>query len=367
MTLLSVLALVGGLVVLVAGAEFLVRGARYLAVGLGVSPLVVGLTVVSFGTSAPEVAVGVQAALDGETTLAMGNVVGSNMFNILAVLGISAIVATLVVHQKLIRGEVRILIALTIAVGIVAWGGVITRWWGLALVGGGIVYTLWALRRERSEPDAVVSQYEQAFGLASDARPNWSLNIGLVLVGLVALVVGSRWLVWGATDIATDLGLSDLLVGVTIVAIGTSLPELATSVVAAMRGERDIAVGNVMGSSLFNLFIVLGLTAVVSPVGVPVADTVRHFQLPALLFVSVLCIGVLWTGYVIKRWEGWAFVLLYLAYLATTVADTQFPAAVGIARFVVIGLGLAVTGVVVVNTWLARAGGNAPEMNPSDA
>ena len=360
MTVMSVVAVVVGLVALVAGAELLVRGARHLAVNLGVSPLVVGLTVVAFGTSAPEMAVGVQAALDGETNLAMGNVVGSNMFNVLGVLGVSALIGALVVHQKLITGEVRLIVGVTLLVFVMAFGGVITRWWGLVLLLLIVAYTVWAIRRERDEPDDVVAEYEAEFGGGEDDSPHWAMNVGLVIVGLVALVVGSRWLVSGASDIAVGVGMSELLVGVTIVAIGTSLPELATSVVAAVRGERDIAVGNVMGSNLFNLLVVLGLSSLVSPVGVPVDDTVLSFQLPALLFVSVLCVGVLWTGYAIQRWEGAMFIALYVAYLATTVVDTQFPDAVGTARIAVIALGVAAAVAVGVNTVRARRKGNAP-------
>lgn len=361
MTLLSVVAVVAGLVVLVGGAELLVRGARHLAVNLGISPLVVGLTVVAFGTSAPEMAVGVQAALDGETNLAMGNVVGSNMFNVLAVLGISALIGALVVHQKLVRGEVVIIVAVTAGLLIVGLGGTITRWWGVVLLALIVAYTVWAIRRERDEPEDVVAEYDAEFGdRDGDARPHWAVNAGLVVVGLAALVIGSRWLVSGASDIAVGVGMSELLVGVTIVAVGTSLPELATSVVAAVRGERDIAVGNVMGSNLFNLLVVLGLAAVVSPVGVPVDATVIGFQLPALLFVSVLCVGVLWTGFAIQRWEGAMFLVLYVGYLATTVVDTQFPDAVGTARTVVIALGVLAVVLVAITTLRSRRRGNVP-------
>jgi len=359
MTVLSVVLVVLGLVALVGGAEVLVRGARHLAVNLGVSPLIVGLTVVAFGTSAPEMAVGVQAAIDGETSLAMGNVVGSNMFNVLAVLGISALFGALVVHQKLISGEARILVVVTgVVFAVSVLTDVISRWFGFVLLVGVVVYTAWAIRRERDEPDDVVAEYAGEFGNGDEERPHWAINVTFVIAGLVGLVVGSRWLVSGASDIAVGVGMSELLVGVTIVAVGTSLPELATSLVAAVRGERDIAVGNVMGSSLFNLLVVLGLTAVVSPVGVPVGGEVVSFQLPALLFVSVLCVGVLWTGYAIQRWEGVVFVVLYVVYLATTVVDSQFPDAVGAARAVAVAVGLAVAVVVVVNAIRVRRRGN---------
>lgn len=338
MTAVSIILVVAGLVVLVVGAEFLVRGARRLAINLGVSPLIVGLTVVSFGTSAPEVAVGVQAALKGETNLAMGNVIGSNMFNVLAVLGVSALIGTLIVHQKLVKAEVPLVIAVSTLVFVVGLTGSISRWWGVALFASVIVYTIWAIRRERSEPEDVIAEYEQEFGEPETKNPHWATNVVFIVAGLTGLVFGSRWLVSGATDIAVSIGMSELLVGVTIVAVGTSLPELATSVVAAFRGERDIAVGNVIGSNLFNLFVVLGLSALVSPIGVPVDQTVIEFQMPALIFVSLLCAGVLWSGYSIKRWEGVMFIILYVGYLATTVVDTQFPDAVGTARAAMMAL-----------------------------
>ena len=346
-----------GLVVLVGGAELLIRSASRLAVTLGISPLVVGLTVVAFGTSAPEMAVGVQAALDGQTDLALGNVTGSNMFNTLAVLGVAAVIGALVVRQKLVRREMPVLVVVSVVVFVMALNGGIGRGEGLVLVLGAVVYTVWAIRVERKEPPEVQAEYEQV--LVTKVRPrHWSIDVGAVVVGLVLLVVGARWLVAGASEIAVSLGMSELLVGVTIVAIGTSLPEMATSVVAAVRGERDIAVGNIVGSNLFNLLVVLGLSAMVSPRGVPVPEQVMNFQLPALVVVSLLCFGVFYTQLSVRRWEGVAFLVLYGAYMAYTVAEATGSGSLGVVQVVSATLLTAVAVAVAFTTWSALRNGN---------
>jgi cation:H+ antiporter len=358
-TVWNIAMVVVGLVVLVGGAEVLVRSASRLAVTIGISPLVVGLTVVAFGTSAPELAVGVQAALRGQTDLALGNVTGSNMFNTLAVLGIASIIGALVVRQKLVRREMPVLVGVSVLVLVMALNGGIGRLEGLVLFAGAVVYTVWAIRVERNEPPEVQAEYVGE--LAARTRPrHWAIDAAVVVVGLVLLVLGARWLVAGASEIAVSLGMSELLVGVTIVAIGTSLPELATSIVAAVRGERDIAVGNVVGSNLFNLLVVLGLSALVSPNGVPVPGQVLDFQLPALVVVSLLCLGVFYTQLAVRRWEGMAFIGLYVAYMAYTVAEATNSGALGIVQLVSAALVTAVAAAVAFTTWRARRNGNLP-------
>jgi cation:H+ antiporter len=358
-TVWNIAMVVVGLVVLVGGAEVLIRSASRLAVTLGISPLVVGLTVVAFGTSAPELAVGVQAALKGQTDLALGNVTGSNMFNTLAVLGIASIIGALVVRQKLVRREMPVLVLVSAVVLVMALNGGIGRLEGVVLFAGAVVYTVWAIRVERNEPPEVQAEYVDE--LVTKARPrHWAIDASVVVVGLVLLVLGARWLVAGASDIAVSLGMSELLVGVTIVAIGTSLPELATSIVAAMRGERDIAVGNVVGSNLFNLLVVLGLSALVSPNGVPVPSQVMDFQLPALVVVSLLCFGVFYTQLAVRRWEGVAFVALYVAYMTYTVAEATNSGALSIVQLVSAVLVTAVAAAVAFTTWRAHRSGNLP-------
>jgi cation:H+ antiporter len=324
-----ILLLLAGTVALVLGAELLVRGASRLAEAIGVSPLVVGLTVVAFGTSAPEMAVSVSSALKGQAGLAVGNVVGSNIFNVLLILGISALIVPLVVHQKLVRFEVPLMIGVSILMMIYARDGVIGMFEGGVLFGGLLLYTVICIIVGRRETAAVLAEYEAEFGEpepgtgASPQQTRTSTKtlqqVVLVIGGLGLLVLGSHWLVSGATELAKMLGVSDLIIGLTIIAGGTSLPEVATSILAAVRGERDIAVGNVVGSNLFNLLGVLGLTAVVSPAGVSVAQQALSFDIPVMIAVAVACLPIFLTGHRIARWEGALFLGFYVAYVAALI------------------------------------------------
>ncbi|MDF2773712.1 MAG: Na+/Ca+ antiporter, CaCA family, partial [Geminicoccaceae bacterium] len=276
---------VGG-VLLIGGAELLVRGASRVAIAAGISPLVVGLTVVAFGTSSPELAVTVGSAYAGQADVAVGNVVGSNIFNVLFVLGLSALVAPLVVAQRLVRLDVPIMIGASLMTVVLALDGRVGRLDGLALFAGVIAYTLFLIRQSRRETAAVREEYREAFG---DGRKRASplIDVVLILIGLALLVLGAQWLVEAAVDMATALGVSELVIGLTIVAAGTSLPEVATSVLATLRGERDIAVGNVVGSNIFNLLAVLGLGSLVAPEGVPVSPGALAFDMPVMVAVAV--------------------------------------------------------------------------------
>lgn len=306
-----------GLALLIVGAEGLVRGASRMALGLGISPLVVGLTVVAFGTSAPELAVSVQSALAGPNgaDVALGNVVGSNIANVLLILGISAAITPLVVQQQLIRLDVPLMIGVSILVFFMAIDGVISRIDGLILFSGIVIYTVFAIRQSRKESAEVQQEYSSEFDVG---RPqsvgDWIKNILMLVGGLALLVLGARWLVDGAISFARMLGVSELVIGLTIVAVGTSLPEIATSIIAAIRGERDIAVGNVVGSNIFNLLSVLGLSSAVAPGGVNVAPAALNFDLPVMIAVAVACLPIFFTGRLIARWEGWLFLGYYVAY-----------------------------------------------------
>lgn len=312
--------LILGFVLLVGGAEVMVRGASALAVRFGLSPVVVGLTVVAFGTSAPELAVSVGAAADGQAGLAVGNVVGSNIANVLLVLGASAAIGgSLLVAQKIVRVDVPIVIAASVVVILMSLDGSIGRVEGLVLFAAIVAYTWWTVRESRREEAAVVEEYSEAIGDPS-SRPAW-LDPLQVVGGVALLVLGSRWLVDSASEIARSLGVSDLVVGLTVVALGTSAPELATSIVAALKGERDIAVGNVVGSNLFNLLSVLGLTAVVAPTGLEVSDDALRLDMPIMLAVAVACLPVFFNGYELKRWEGTLFAAYYVAYIVFLVLD----------------------------------------------
>ena len=317
---------VGGGVLLVAGAELLVRGASRLAMGLGISPLVVGLTVVAFGTGSPELAVTIRSAYGGDTDLALGNVVGSNIFNVLFILGVSALIVPLVVAQPLVRRDVPLMIATAIVALLLGLDGRIGRLDGLFLSSATIVYTLFLIRQSRRDPPEVRAEYEEAFS-GRHGAPRPLLNVGLAAVGIALLVWGARWLVDAAVSTATLLGVSELVIGLTVVAAGTSLPEVATSVLAAFRGERDIAVGNVIGSNIFNILTVLGLAGIVAPEGVRVAPGALTFDIPVMIAVSVATLPIAFTGYAIVRWEGGVFLAYYLAYTTYLVLDATGHAA----------------------------------------
>ncbi|HVS13480.1 MAG TPA: calcium/sodium antiporter [Thermoanaerobaculia bacterium] len=310
-----ILLFLAGLVLLLGGAELLVRGASRLAVGLGISPLVVGLTVVAFGTSSPELAVSVRAALtgDGAADIAVGNVVGSNIANVLLILGLSAVIAPLAVSRQLVRLDVPIMVGSSLLLVWMARDGSLGRLEGALLFAGVVAYTAFAIvqsRRETAERGHLDPDPDELRGrrLAIDAL--------LVVAGLALLVVGARWLVDGAVTLATLLGVSELIIGLTVVAVGTSLPELATSALAAWRGQRDIAVGNVVGSNTFNILSVLGASALVAPAGLAVSPQARAFDLPVMLAVAVLCVPIFFTGFRIARLEGALFLLFYGAYVA---------------------------------------------------
>jgi len=317
-----------GLALLVVGAELLVRGASRLAAAAGISPLVAGLTVVAFGTSAPELAVSASSSLAGRADVALGNVVGSNVFNVLLILGLSALITPLVVAREVIRREVPLMIALSAATYGFAFDGSIGRVEAALLMFGLAAYTTWIIRASRRE---LRDANEERPARAPTPRA-WPRDAALVAVGLTLLVLGAQWLVDAAVIFARALEVSDAVVSLTIVAAGTSLPEAATSVVAAARGQRDIAVGNVVGSNLFNMLGVLGLAGVVAPNGLQVADAVLTVDLPVMLATAIACLPIFATGHVIDRWEGFVFLAYYCAYVVYLVlAATSHPALAGYA------------------------------------
>ena len=314
--MLTILLLIAGLVLLTLGGEALVRGSSRLAALCGISPLVIGLTVVAFGTSAPELAVSVMSAYAGQADLALGNVVGSNIFNILLILGLSAVIAPLVVHQQLIRLDVPLMIGASLLLVPMGWDGLIGRLEGMLLFAGIITYTCYVVCKSRREEKAIHDEYAEGFPAPDETGANvWWRNLALVLGGVLMLVLGSRWLVDGAIAIARHFGVSELVIGLTIVAAGTSLPEVAASVIATIRGERDIAVGNVVGSNLFNILSVLGLSSLVAPKGITVPASAMTADIPVMIAVAVACLPVFFVGYRINRWEGFLFLGYYVAYL----------------------------------------------------
>lgn len=316
-----------GLVLLITGAQVLVTGASRLAMTLGISPLVVGLTIVAFGTSSPEIAVSISAVLSGTTDIAVGNVVGSNIFNVLFILGISAIVAPLVVQVQLIRQEVPVMIGLSLLLILLSLDRSLGTGDGVLLVSLLLGYTGFLVIQSRRQktvtepstnPDSGPAQHP-----AATARDHWLVQIALVILGLAMLVIGSGWLVDSASSFAQAIGISDLVIGLTIVAAGTSMPEVATSVVAALKGERDIAVGNVVGSNIFNILACLGIASLISPDGLSIPPSVMAFDYWVMLAVALACLPIFISGREIARWEGVVLLGYYVAYTTYLVLAAQ--------------------------------------------
>jgi cation:H+ antiporter len=312
-----------GLALLIVGAEVLVRGSTRLGAAFGIPPIVIGLTVVAFGTSAPEVAVAVQAVLAGQPDLAVGNVVGSNIANILLVLGLSALATPLVVTQRLVQIDVPLVIGASFLMLFMALDGAISRLDGLVLLAGGVAYTIWTVSHSREPKQEVRAEYAAEFGAIRAGPSGWIVSGALVLVGVGLLALGAHWLVIGAVSIATALGVSDLVIGLTVVAVGTSMPEAVTSVVAALRGERNIAVGNVIGSNLLNILWVLGLASTIAPSGVSVPAPALRLDIPVMIAVAVACMPIFLRGNVIARWEGALFLGYFVAYTAYLILDAS--------------------------------------------
>jgi len=358
------LQILAGLGCLAAGAQGLVRGSSGLARRLGISPLVIGLTVVALGTSSPEVTVSVVSAVRGQTDLAVGNVVGSNILNVLFVLGLSALITPLVVARQLVRRDVPLMAGLSLLMGALAWNGRIGRLEGCALLAGLVAYIVFLVRfawRQDGEPAAAPPV------AAPTASPALVWLIVMVAAGLGLLILGSRMLVDGAIIIARAYGLSELIIGLTIVAVGTSLPEVASSLVAAFRRESDLAVGNVVGSNLFNLLGVLGAAALPQRGGLPVPPSALSFDLPVMIAVAVACLPIFFTGHRISRWEGALFLAYYVAYVLFLVLNATgyhaLPLYSSVMLAFVLPLTIVTLTVVTVRAWRHR--GRPPRPTPA--
>ena len=319
MTATTLLMLVGGLAVLTIGAELLVKGSSRLAAAVGVSPLVIGLTIVAYGTSTPEMVVSIQSGLRGQDDVAIANVVGSNIFNVLLILGSCAAVLPLHVSAQLIRLDVPIMIGASFLVCALAFDGRIGKLDGALLTTLILGYSVWSILKSRKETREVKAEYEAEYGPATSGGKSAAallLDVGMIIAGLACLVVGGRWFVDGSIDLARTLGVSEMIIGLTIVAAGTSMPELATSVVATLRGERDIAIGNVVGSNIYNLLGILGVASLATPGGLAVNPLMFRVDMPVMTLVAVACLPVFFTGLTISRREGLLFLLGYAAYTA---------------------------------------------------
>jgi cation:H+ antiporter len=308
--LLNSLYIVSGLVLLTVGAEGLVRGSTGVAHRMGVTSLVIGLTVVAFGTGSPEMILCVEAARAGNSGLALGNIVGSNISNIALVLGAAALARPLCVRSELVRREVPLMIAATLLLGAMLLDGGLSRLDGFILIVGAVAYTAVSyIAAKRGDKPAAVAEFDEA--IERTQRPAW-MDAALLVAGMISLVLGANLLLKGATFIAEQFGISQVVIGLTIIAIGTSLPELATSVMAAIRDEADVAFGNVIGSNVLNILAVLGVVALIHPFEV---QGLRALDMAVLVGSAILVLPLMWRGWVLNRWEGAALLLGYAAYL----------------------------------------------------
>lgn len=307
--------IIAGFALLLFGGESVVRGSVALAQRLGVSPLIVGLTIVGFGTSLPEMVVSVNAALVGSQGLAVGNVVGSNIANILLILGVAAVIAPIAVHPGAVKRDLLGMSAATLVYVGLGMSGQIVFWQGVLMLIALMSYigfTVW--HDNKSNDEAAELHRDEAAEMGEIPLRTVSIA-GIIIVGLFAVVVGAEWLVTGATTLATEFGVPEEVIGLTVVAIGTSLPELATSIVAAYRGHSDVCVGNVLGSNLFNLFGITGVTALLAPL--PFSDKIVSFDLWILLAATAIIIPFMLTGRRISRPEGIVLLILYVSFIAS--------------------------------------------------
>lgn len=321
MSLHPALILLGGLLVIIGGAEVLLKGATRIASMLGIKPILIGLTVVAVGTSAPELAVGIIAAREGKGDLAVGNIAGTNIMNILFILGLSAAIRPLPLQLQSIQFDVPVMIGVALGLIAMASDGVLSRAEGGILLVGAVVYTAVLIRISRRESAAVKKEFAEEYGPAKLEARAWLRGagwaVGLLVVGIGLTVLGADLMVDGAVQLAQSIGIADAVIGLTIVAIGTSAPELATTIVATVRNDRDVAVGNLIGSSISNILLVLGLTCLVAPGGLAVSAEVLRIDLPLAAAVAIVCWPVFRSGQTVSRFEGVAFVIAYLVYLAS--------------------------------------------------
>jgi cation:H+ antiporter len=307
-----------GLVLLVAGGELLVRAGTRVAAYWGVPPVVIGLTIVAVGTSTPELAVGVNAALQGNGAVAVGNIAGTNIVNILLILGLSALLRPLSFRLQTLRFDLPCMVAAALIFWEMGRDGFLTKAEGAVLIGLGLIFTVAIVYFGRHECRAVRAQFAKEFGEVPAADPGgreflWHFTV--LVAGIALIVVGADWLVDGAVDLARAMGVSDALIGLTIVAVGTSSPELVTAIIGTLKNERDIAIGNLIGSSVYNILIILGMTCLVPREGLPVAPELIRIDIPIMMLVAVLCIPVFISGRRVSRWEGGLFVAGYITYL----------------------------------------------------
>lgn len=357
--LIQFLILAGGLFLLVIGAQRLILGASSLALRLGMTPLVVGLTVVAFGTSAPELAVSVKATLGGDASLALANVIGSNIFNVLFILGLCAMVAPLVVARSLIWRDVPVMVGCSLLLLFFAWDGLVQKWEAAILCVIFVAYTIHILVDARKEKNQNFEDESAVVPEENAVFPIW-ISALWVIIGLALLVLGSQWMVDAAIAIATQLGVDQVIIGLTIVAAGTSLPEVAASLIATLKGERDLAVGNVVGSNIFNILMVGGLSGLVSAEGLPVVPGLIFFDLPVACATAIACLPIFFSGHQISRWEGILFFCYYIFYTTYLVLTATQHSALAHMETAMIGFVIPLTVVtLILITWRSWRVGRA--------
>lgn len=307
--------LIGGLFCLVIGGEFLVNGSSKVAASLGISPLVIGLTIVAFGTSSPELVVSVQAGLSGHGDMAIANVLGSNIFNILFILGSCALLAPLIVSSQLVRMDVPVMIVSSFILFFMARDGQISGPEGFILMALVVGYTFFLIVTSRRESKAVDEEFSEAYPEKKLRGFELMKNLFFIAGGIGLLILGGDLLVKSSVIIATSLGVSEAVIGLTIVAAGTSLPEVATSLIATVRGQRDIAIGNIVGSNIFNVLFIIGASSVVSPRNLNVNAELLAFDFPVMIAACVACLPIFLAGFRITRLDGAVFFLSYIFYL----------------------------------------------------
>jgi len=321
---ISILELIAGIFLLFAGGEFFIQGSVALALILGIPQLVIGLTIVSLGTSAPELFVSINSSITGSDSLALSNIVGSNIFNVMVVLGGSAFLRPLKVESRLVRRDIPLLLGVSTAVWGMASSERITWQFGVALVVALIINTIWEIRTAREEPQRS-QEAEPAINIEKASTGFFYATIKLI-GGIFLLTFGSRFLVEGASTIAELLGVSEAIIGLTIVSLGTSLPELITSLIAALRGQTDLAIGNVIGSCLLNQLLVLGSCSLISGGnGLVVENLLITKDIPIMVVTTLACMPIFWTKGIISRGEGGALLGLYLLYLADKIIPLTLP------------------------------------------
>ena len=307
-----------GLLAVIGGAELVVRGGSRIAARFGISPMVIGVTIVAVGTSAPELAIGIDAVAKGSGSLAIGNIAGTNALNVLFILGLVALLRPVRLHSQTLKLDLPVIVVASALMFLLTMDGTLSRLDGALLLTLGAIYTLLIVRAARREAAGVRREFASEYGatkreVASTA--DLVRNVVWLVAGLAVIVVGADWLVDGAVKIARGFGVSETVIGLTIVAIGTSAPELVTAIVATLRKERDIAIGNLLGSTIYNIVFVLGTVALVPPDGIPVEAPLIAIDIPVMVAASIACVPVFLSGHRIRQLEGAAFVAAYLLYL----------------------------------------------------